>query len=166
MLFSIFFLFFYSKWNSSIAFLKKKKRLDMVKKFYHLPIDWMTRNRNNLPLNAKYPFLPLVPVSLLVPALRHRWVLLIVTAQWMPIALIFSCLSWPLHSPLWSIKYTSHPGQPPIQHILIFLLHSSFFPHSLLSVLWRCCDGAALSFSTFHVGSSIAPLLLIHIFYC
>jgi len=93
-------------------------------------------------------------------------VLLIVTAQWMLIALIFSCLSWPLHSPLWSIKYTSHPGQPPIQHILIFLLHISFFPHSLLSVLWRCCDGAALSFSTFHVGSSIAPLLLIHIFYC
>lgn len=92
-------------------------------------------------------------------------VLLIVTAQWMLIALIFSCLSWPLHSPLWSIKHTSHPGQPPIQHTLIFPLHISF-PHSLLSVLWRCRDGAALALCTFHVGSSIAPLLLIHTFYC
>lgn len=61
--------------------------------------------------------------------------LLIVTAQWMLIAPIFSSLSWFLHSPLWSIKYTSHPGQPPIQHILIFLLHISFSPLPSLSAL-------------------------------
>lgn len=76
-------------------------------------------------------------LSLCSSCFEASLVLLIVTAQWMLIALIFSWLSWPLHSPLWSIKHASS-GQPPIQH--------TYFPSTSLSPLpfSQCFEDAVM----------------------
>lgn len=65
----------------------------------------------------------LCPASASVPALRHPW--------YCSLSLLSGCLAYlGLHLPLCEGENmcTSCPGQPAIQHILIFLLHVSFSP--------------------------------------
>lgn len=152
----------YLFWSGSILEAKAMKRTEIIIQGPSLipplpPLSQITWRRESSS-----------PCLCLGSCFEASLVLLIVTARWMLTALIFSCLSWPLHSPLWSIKYTSHPGQPPIQHILIFLLHISFPPLpslSALKMLWWCCSLVLyLSCWEFNSSSIVNPYILLLMF--